>query len=290
MTRLELLAASGNDWSDVAANITTVLAALVLGTWAYLRFLGGQLARPRIELRAVPIPLCRVGNAILVHCHITARNLGSRECDLLLYWRILYYDKNEPSVAYIRPENPRFAGQVKFRQAFPQKGYLPERNNRFGRPGPDRYIPYLGRTFIGPQVTQSYDFVTSVPGDSVAVTLMGLVHYQTSTKRDGRRAEERSVGKPAAVSPDQPDRAESIDQFEQARPEPSTEVINDSTARSTGESTLNQMIMSLVLRLSPRETKTLTRNHTCAGVAVIRELPANIEPEILPHDLEDHAD
>src|SRR5439155_21582642 len=78
--------------AHAAADITTVVAAVAVGAWAYVRSYGRQIARPAIELMINAIAIGEVASCSLIHVTLSVRNAGSRECRIFLCWKLISLD------------------------------------------------------------------------------------------------------------------------------------------------------------------------------------------------------
>lgn len=231
-------AAGVADWTQVAANVVTVAAALVLGLWTYLRFIAQQLVRPAIEFVAEVVPMHRVSDRVLIKCVFTVRNAGVRECRAWLYWRLLSLD-DKATPRRLGDDNESMAGRVKFQYEVPTSKDVRAGTNSFGREAPAGFVPVVNYpTFVAPTVMQRYELVTSVGLDTAAVVLMGNIQYQRSRPR-------------AAALDDAPLKQATISK-----------------------------LARLVLRLSPRELKETTQDHTAQAAAPI-EIASNHQSILL---------
>ena len=199
------------DSAQIAADITTVVAAIVVGAWAYVRSYGLQIARPAVELNVDATAIGKVAHRILLHVTLSVRNAGSRECRVFLCWKLASLDASLEDLADVSYHDGRtnrqqtLKGQVKFARQVPAR--LPARqvkdvllqshataSNRqsaevapeeatFGRP-PQNYEPVLPyTTFVSPGITQRYEFTTSVPMGSIAAAIVAYIQYERPRSR-----------------------------------------------------------------------------------------------------------
>lgn len=216
--------------ADTASHVATVVATIVLGLWAYSRFVAEQITRPPIEFTVEVESGPVVAAQRLVKITFRVRNAGKRECDAWLFWRLRVVRSNAERLEGHKDRQ----GQLRFTGYEPLASSTGEENlqptlaaeEKPGRgksaepadspPAPKGFVPVVPfRTFVGAGVTQSYPLVTALDLDCVAVAVTGTLAYRRS------RSGIASLVAPAA---------------------------------------------RLVSGLSPRETRLLTRDHTAAGV------------------------
>jgi hypothetical protein len=200
------------DIAHTAADVTTVVAAVVLGAWAYVRSYGLQIARPAIELTVDARTIGNVASRSLIHVTLSVRNAGARECRVFLCWKLTSLDAHLSSLTDVKYRDRRthadvtLAGQVKFMREVPKRRPASQTSDgehqplttapaslvardaqllatKFGEAPPnyEPVVPY--KTFVSPGVTQRYDFVTSVPATSTAATIVGYIQYERSRSR-----------------------------------------------------------------------------------------------------------
>jgi hypothetical protein len=200
-----LAASSFADMAHTAADLTTVVAAVVLGTWAYIRSYGQQIARPAIELSVNATVIGEVASRSLLHVTLNVRNAGSRECRVFLVWKLSSLSADLANLADISYQDSRtredvtLVGQVRFARQVPRQRMRrsgdddgpqhPARSKtrdtqpavtQFGV-APHNYEPVLPyETFVGPGVSQRYEFVAGVPADSAAAAIVCHIQYRRS--------------------------------------------------------------------------------------------------------------
>jgi hypothetical protein len=194
------------DAAQIAADISTVVAAIVVGAWAYTRNYGQQIARPAVELNVDATKMGQVAHRLLLRVTLSVRNAGSRECRVFLCWKLASLDGGLESLTDISYHDSRtnrehsLKGQVKFARQVPVRptasqvkdehteGLAATSNEpsvqvapqqaSFGR-APANYEPVLPyTTFVGPGITQRYEFATSVPVGSIAAAIVAYIQYE----------------------------------------------------------------------------------------------------------------
>lgn len=223
--------------ADTASHVATVVATVVLGLWAYSRFVAEQITRPPIEFTVEAESADVVAARRLVRVTLRVRNAGKRECDVWLYWRLRVLRENADRLEEHR-DRP---GQIRFTRADPvatsgsdetgltgqnieEKPRPATRNDRLDSPdAPKGFVPVIPfRTFVGAGVTQNYPFVTALELDCIAATIVGSIAYRRSRS-----------GIAALIAP----------------------------------------LARLLSGLSSRETRLLTRDHTAVGVVFLDSEP-----------------
>jgi hypothetical protein len=208
MVESGLLASSLGDVTQIAADVTTIVAALIVGAWAYVRSYGQQIARPAVELTVDGKVIGEVASRSLIHVTFSVRNAGSRECRVFLCWKLTSLDSRLTSLTDVKYRDRRtgndviLTGQVKFTREVPMRLQAAKISDDQQQPStglvareaqplvtqlgatPEGFEPILPyTTFVAPGVTQRYDFVTSVPGGSAAAAVIGYIQYQRSRSR-----------------------------------------------------------------------------------------------------------
>jgi hypothetical protein len=69
-------------WVDVIGTLTTALAVIVAGVWAYYRFVKDRVYRPRLEV-GLFAQWRTVEERALLHARITVKNIGATKTDLV---------------------------------------------------------------------------------------------------------------------------------------------------------------------------------------------------------------
>lgn len=236
--------------ADTAAHVATVVATVVLGLWAYSRFVAQQITRPPIEFTVKGEPVVIVAGKRLIRLTFRVRNASTRECDAWLSWKLQGIRADQKEISGRRCEDG--LSQVKFERIYPAPqsnhgekdarsalSQNPEPGSGSGEPKRTQkweaslprpnFIPVLrdpknpGRnytTFVGAGVTQEYTIVTAVDLDYSAARILGSINYRRSRSWLAR---------------------------------------------------LMTPLARLLSGVSKRETTPLTFNHTVAGVVVLRE-------------------
>ena len=120
-------ASSFAEAAHAAADVTTVIAAVVVGVWAYVRSYGQQIARPAIELMINARAIGEVASRSLIHVTFNVRNAGSRECRVFLCWKLTSLDARLSSLTDVKYADLRthddvtLAGQVRFAREVPKR-------------------------------------------------------------------------------------------------------------------------------------------------------------------------
>ena len=139
MVETPVLASSFADVAHTAADVTTVVAALVLAAWGYVRSYGQQITRPAIELTVDAVVIGEVASRSLLHVTLSVRNAGSRECRVFLYWKLSILDASLPSLTHLKYRNRTLVGQVKFAREVPM-------HQTAGQTGDDQQQQTAGQT------------------------------------------------------------------------------------------------------------------------------------------------
>ena len=120
--------------ADTAAHVATVVATIVLGLWAYSRFVAEQITRPPIEFTVEVESGPVVAAQRLVHITFRVRNAGKRECDVWLYWRIRVVRGNADRLE----AHKKRAGQVWFKRFEPLASSTGEETRQSAFPGEEK--------------------------------------------------------------------------------------------------------------------------------------------------------
>ncbi len=212
MVESAVLASSFADVAHTAADVTTVVAAIVLGAWAYVRSYGQQIARPAIELTVDAIAIGEVASRSLLHVTLSVRNAGSRECRVFLSWKLASLAASRSNLMDVKYRDSRtrdertLVGQIRFAREVPRRQPTSQTSDdrqphptttrtgsetreaqplgaKFGEAPPNYESLLPHTTFVSPGVTQRYAFVTGVPVGSVAATIVGYIQYERSRSR-----------------------------------------------------------------------------------------------------------
>src|SRR4051812_33859379 len=86
--------------STSVVNVVTALASIVLGIWVYLRFVAQQIIRPGIEFTVDGEP-GDLGQTASRSSDVLRAYLGSRVCDVWLFWRLHGMSRNQSQIDWL---------------------------------------------------------------------------------------------------------------------------------------------------------------------------------------------